>query len=474
MRKLIIRSFIIILIAGCVGYALDFFMPSSATRNSAFTAPSYESSSEEDSPYAIYIQRTSLMPIDPQESTGLQSDEPSFHRSEDTYLDTAIYQERVIPASIAAITKYMLVSHEPLLSSVDPFSTLEGNRSDTGGMETWTRPDGKTAYRGIADFPQGLSWSRELAEEITQWLSTTYTTEYSLGAHIAEYDENIGAWVAPMTPENRKAIEKNWGIQGLDCVGFVNGFYYLYTLASAGDDYTVMDRAMKETSGVYGNRYSPLADAGFDEDVVIKPSLGGTYADENHIRAGDINESHDHVWIVYESGKGYDARLWEYEPINGFADFRTLRSVQTWTPGQPYDYWLSGIGNPLEDYSEIHIIAMNREQERISGGEYKLVDHYGRSLALEDQNGMANLFRPDGNRFFHKLFDYAETDGFYREDTFGLLNGETTLKQVIGGRYFLKEVNPPSGYTPSDPIPIDIEPGMLLTIEITYGPEFKH
>ncbi len=347
----------------------------------------------------------------------------------------------------------------PLLIS---YSVGEG----FGGVEPWQRPDGTYSHRGVKHFPQGSFWSPYLAEEIKTWLRETYSDDYLLQGHIAEVDYEEDRWIAPISPEKRREPE-SYG-SGLDCVGFVNGFYYLYTMAFAGGDYSLMDQPMDSTPGVYGSPYSPLADVAFSEHLVIKPSLGGSYADVSHIRPGDINESHDHAWLVSHEGQGLDSRIWEYEYLEGFNDSRSLSDL---VQGEnlPYDYWISGIANPLEAYSRLELLAENEEGEIIKGGQYRIRDLLGRTLALDQDGKEVLLYRPQGDEFFFNLFIQGDSEEFYDEEAFFTLDqGGASLERLIGGSYYLEELETPRGYQKQRPIEINIEPGEEKLIRLVY------
>lgn len=347
----------------------------------------------------------------------------------------------------------------PLLIS---YSVKEG----FGGVEAWQRPDGIYSYRGKKEFSSENFWAPLLAKEIQTWMRETYSDDYLLWGHIAEIDPSSDLWLAPRSPELRLEPE-DWG-NGLDCVGFVNGFYYLYTMAFAGEDYTIMDQDMDETHGVYGSPYSPLADYGYSDKLVIKPSFDGSYADPNHIRPGDINESHDHAWLVSHDGEGLEAKIWEYEYESGFSDSKSLGELKGMTD-LPYDYWISGIGNPLESYSRLLISALDEEGRNLSGGEYRLKDLFGRTLALSQEDYEVLLYRPQGEEFFFDLFTHGQSYDFYDDEaTFTSLEEVLSLERLIGGSYILEEISPPAGYLPRGNIEIKIEPGEEKAINLGY------
>ena len=140
----------------------------------------------------------------------------------------------------------------------EPLEVIYTIKEGFGGVEEWQRPDGYYSHRGKKEFPEGIYWSPALAEEVKTWMLKTYSSDYLLWGHIAEIDPESGIWIAPITPERRLEPE-DYG-NGLDCVGFVNGFYYLYTLAFAGEDYRVIDLPTDRNHGVYGSPYTLLGD----------------------------------------------------------------------------------------------------------------------------------------------------------------------------------------------------------------------
>lgn len=336
-----------------------------------------------------------------------------------------------------------------------------------GGVKAWLRPDFNYSYRSTNEFPEGLYWSGDLADEILAWLNKTYSTEYLLSGHIAEIDPSSKKWLAPMTPADRRQGE--WEGNGLDCVGFVNGFYYLYTQALAGENYTNLDHDMSKSYGVYACPTAPTATLGYYSHIVLKPSLAGGFADESHIRPGDMIMSRDHSWIVSDEGSGLKSKIWEYEEMYGFSRHRTLESIQKHHPDNPHDYWITTIANPLESYGKIKILAVNQAGEAVSGGDYVLKDTYERTLALEDKGSFVELYRPDGDGFFKKIFTMDETDEFYDDEAkFSLLNHETTLHRVIGGKYILEEIQTPYGYKALQSVSIDISPGEEKVVRLVY------
>lgn len=349
--------------------------------------------------------------------------------------------------------------------------TLEVNYTvmdGPGGIEEWVRPDNYYSYRSKNEFPIGLYWSHELAHEIASWLKEVYTTEYLLGGYIAEIDQESGEWLAPMTPGDR--VQPEWVGTGLDCVGFVNGFYYLYTQAFAGEDYKKMDVEMDETYGVYGSLKAPTATLAYLSYIVIKPALAGSYADASHIRPGDICESRDHAWIVSDEGEGFESKLWEYEHVNGFSGHRTIESVKEYSPDNPYDYWTTVIANPLESYGKIKISAVDESGHAVAGGSYRLKDLYDRTMALEDKGTSVELYRPDGDEFVNKSYTMDESDEFYDEaSSFVLPEGETSINRVIGGRYVLEEIMTPEGYEGLESVSIEISPGEEKVIFLVYN-----
>ncbi len=283
----------------------------------------------------------------------------------------------------------------------DPLEVKYTVMDGPGGVEEWVRPDNYYSYRSKNEFPEGLYWSPELAHEIASWLKEVYTTEYLLSGHIAEIDRESGEWLAPMTPDDR--VQGEWEGNGLDCVGFVNGFYYLYTQAFAGEDYKVMDRDMDETYGVFGCPTAPTAALAYTPHIVIKPTLGGSYADESHIRPGDMGMTRDHSWIISDEGTGFESKLWEYEHVNGFSGHRTIESVKEYSPDNPYDYWMTTIANPMESYGKIRIFAVDEAGRAVEGGSYRLKDLYDRTMALEDQGTSVELYRPGGDVFLRRF-----------------------------------------------------------------------
>ncbi len=340
-----------------------------------------------------------------------------------------------------------------------------------GGVKSWLRPDQNYSYRSKNEFPEGLYWSAELADEIVAWLNKTYSKEYLLSGHIAEPGAK-NEWLAPMTPEDR--VQGEWEGNGLDCVGFVNGFFYLYTQAFAGEDYRVLDREMDESYGVYGCPTAPTAALAYTEHLVIKPNLGGTFADETQIRPGDMIMSRDHSWIVSDEGEGLKSKIWEYEDMRGFSRHRTLESIQTNSPDNPHDYWMTTIANPLESYGKIQVLAVNQAGETISGGRYVLKDLYGRTLALEDEGTQVYLYRPDGDDFFKKIFTMDETDEFYDDEaSFTLEDEADTLNRVIGGSYVLEEMQAPFGYKTQPAISIEISPGEEQLLKLVYTKDLR-
>lgn len=340
-----------------------------------------------------------------------------------------------------------------------------------GGVKTWLRPDKNYSFRSKNEFSEGLYWSADLADEIVAWLNKTYSKEYLLSGHIAEPGAK-NEWLAPMTPEDR--VQGEWEGNGLDCVGFVNGFYYLYTQAFAGEDYRVLDREMDESYGVYGCPTAPTAALAYTEHLVIKPSLGGTFADESQIRPGDMIMSRDHSWIVSDEGDGLKSRIWEYEDMGGFSRHRTLESIQTNNPNNPHDYWMTTIANPLESYGKIQLLTVNQAGEAVSGGTYVLKDLYGRTLALEDEGAQVNLYRPDGAEFFNKIFTMDETDEFYDDKASFTLEDEVdTLNRVIGGSYVLEEIQAPLGYKSQSDISIEISPGEEQVLKLVYTKDLR-
>lgn len=387
---------------------------------------------------------------------------PYYERSKDRKVavfpgENTLYQIIPIGADGKEMTEYIS----------DPLEVSYTIKEGFGGVEPWQRPDGYDSHRGAKEFPQGIYWSSSLAEEIKTWMQKTYSSNYLLWGHIAEIDPQTDRWIAPISPDRR--LEPEYFGKGLDCVGFVNGFYYLYTMAFAGQDYRVMNLNMDETYGVYGSPYTPLGDIAYMPHIVIKPSLEGNYADEFHIRPGDINESDDHAWIVSDEGEGFESKIWEYEYINGFSAERSIKDLNDDSPDNPHDYWISGIANPLESYSKITIVARDEEEKPIEGGGYRLIDLFGRSMALEDKGGQVELYRPGGEEFFYLLFIKGEANGFYDQESFFTLAGkETILSRVIGGRYILEELEAPQGYKNLKPISFTIVPGEEKIINLQY------
>lgn len=419
-----------------------------------------------------YVQENNLPYITWDEIEGAASYKVIIDRDSRRYPTTERMNDLKIAVFPGEKARYQVIPLDaqgsPMENYVsEPLEVSYTIKEGFGGVEEWERPDGYASHRGKKEFPEGTYWSPALAEEVKDWMLKTYGTQYLLWGHIAEINPETGLWMAPISPQRR--LEPDEEGKGLDCVGFVNGFYYLYTLAFAGEDYTRMDRVMDETHGVYGSPYTPLGALGFSSHIVIKPTLGGNYADASHIRPGDINESDDHAWIVSHIGQGEESRIWEYEYLHGFYSQRTLSGIKDEETEKPYDYWISGIANPLESYSKIRIFALDEKDRALEGGSYALVDRYQRTLALEDKGEWVELYRPDGEEFFYLLFVKGYGSRFYDADaSFHLEKGETTLHRVIGGRYILEELSTPEGYEPLAPIPVDLEPGEEKIIFLRY------
>ncbi|HZK09762.1 MAG TPA: hypothetical protein VFD08_01705 [Clostridia bacterium] len=388
--------------------------------------------------------------------------QPSYKTIRDRQIE--VFPGETVFYQISPLTKDGKEMTDYLSDPLEVNYTIKGGY---GGVEDWVRPDGFHTHRAKKEFPEGMYWSTTLADEITSWIKETYSTQYLLGGHIAEIDRESGEWIAPISPSRR--VDPQYEGSGLDCVGFVNGFYYLYTQAFAGEDYKEMDLVMDETYGVYGSPFAPLAALGYSSHIVIKPSLGGSYADKWHIRPGDINESDDHAWLISHQGDGFDSKIWEYEYMNGFSDHRTAESIRHDSADNPHEYWAAAISNPLESYGKIKILALDKEGNPVEGGTYRLMDSYNRTMALEDQGSVVELYRPNGDDFFNLIFARGESKDFYDEEsTFTMLEAQTSLYRVIGGRYILEEIMPPEGYMGLEPISIEIAPGEEKVIYLEY------
>ncbi len=476
VKKAIILLFLIVFLSGCRG--VEASASSSLEMHKAVNEEGQVKESEASQAQKLiprYIQENNLPYI-----TWDEVNEASFYKVliERSSKGYPVY-ERIKGREIAVFpgekTLYQIIpidanGREMLDYISEPLEVSYTIKEGFGGVEEWQRPDGYNSHRGKKEFSEGIFWSPVLAEEIKTWMLKTYSSNYLLWGHIAEIDAESGIWIAPITPQRRLEPE-DYG-NGLDCVGFVNGFYYLYTLAFAGEDYRVMDLPMDRTHGVYGSPYTPLGDLGYSSHIVIKPTISGYYADEFHIRPGDINESDDHAWIVSHEGDGLDSHIWEYEYIKGFSSSRRVKDLTNFSPEQPYNYWISAIANPLESYSKIKIIAVDEENKPVEGGSFRLMDLYGRTMALEDQGGQVELYRPEGEEFFYKLFVHDETNEFYDEEaSFTTLGGETSLTRVIGGRYILEELTTPQGYKALESVSITINPGEEDTIYLQYKKE---
>ena len=276
-------------------------------------------------------------------------------------------------------------------------------------------------------------------------------------------------WVAPIDPVNRfVAAPEGQGTEneGLDCVGFVNGWYYLYTTAMAGGDYRLLEQDILETGGVYGAHNTPSTRYAFYPWVVIKPAMDGTYADINQIRPGDMHESAYHVWLVSDDGQGLESAIWEYCYEDGFHDQRILFDLPhtlyndegTYNTG----YRTSTIISTLEQYATINLHSTDAQGRPNDEQMYQIVDAWGNTLNILGSDGNYQAYRPTGEEFFLSGYDAYHNDWkFFNEDsTFHTNNGSATIRNIIGSEYRIFS----NGIAISEPF--TIKPGEMLTIKI--------